>query len=122
MRAARDIGIGTGIGLALLLGSAVVSLRGQGEVSAFKFHHVHLNTVDPAKAIDFPRPRHDRDQHGGEPRRGTVLVIPESLRLEAVGVKVLQRPLAAVDGLLRSAFIEAPDGVELELVDGHAKN
>jgi len=43
-------------------------------------------------------------------------------RLEAMGVKVLQRPRTAVDGQLRSAFIEAPDGVELELVDGHAKS
>lgn len=41
-------------------------------------------------------------------------------RLEADGVTVLQRPQAAVDGLLRSAFIQAPDRVELELVEGHA--
>lgn len=41
-------------------------------------------------------------------------------RLEASGVKVLQRPQAAVDGLLRSAFVQAPDGVELELVERSA--
>jgi hypothetical protein len=53
MRAGGYIGIGTGIGLALLLGSAVVPLRGQSAAPAFKFHHVHLNTLDSTKAIDF---------------------------------------------------------------------
>ena len=38
-------------------------------------------------------------------------------RLEAGGVKVLQRSRSAVNGELRSAFIGAPDGVELELVE-----
>ena len=37
-------------------------------------------------------------------------------RLEADGVKVLQRPRPAPGGL-RSAFVAAPDGVELELVE-----
>jgi catechol 2,3-dioxygenase-like lactoylglutathione lyase family enzyme len=38
-------------------------------------------------------------------------------RLEADGVKVLQRPQPALGGRLRSAFVAAPDGVELELVE-----
>jgi catechol 2,3-dioxygenase-like lactoylglutathione lyase family enzyme len=38
-------------------------------------------------------------------------------RLEADGVRVLQRPQPAMNGLLRSAFVSAPDGVELELVE-----
>lgn len=38
-------------------------------------------------------------------------------RLEADGVKVLQRPKPVLGGQLRSAFIAAPDGVELELVE-----
>jgi catechol 2,3-dioxygenase-like lactoylglutathione lyase family enzyme len=40
-------------------------------------------------------------------------------RLEASGVDILQRPQLAVNGQLRSAFVEAPDGVELEIVEGH---
>jgi catechol 2,3-dioxygenase-like lactoylglutathione lyase family enzyme len=38
-------------------------------------------------------------------------------RLEADGVKVLLRPAATMDGLMRSAFVAAPDGVELEIVE-----
>lgn len=38
-------------------------------------------------------------------------------RLEADGVKVLQRPQPALEGRLRSAFVAAPDGIELELVE-----
>ena len=38
-------------------------------------------------------------------------------QLESEGVKVLQRPKPAMDGLFRSAFVSAPDGVELELVE-----
>lgn len=38
-------------------------------------------------------------------------------RLEADGVKVLQRPKPAMNGLFRSAFVSAPDGVELEIVE-----
>lgn len=38
-------------------------------------------------------------------------------RLEANGVTVLQRPQPALNGLVRSAFVQAPDGVELELVE-----
>ena len=38
-------------------------------------------------------------------------------RLEASGVKVLQRPQTTLNGLLRSAFVQAPDGIELELVE-----
>ncbi len=38
-------------------------------------------------------------------------------RLEADGVKVLQRPRPALGGRLRSAFVAAPDGVEIELVE-----
>jgi catechol 2,3-dioxygenase-like lactoylglutathione lyase family enzyme len=37
-------------------------------------------------------------------------------RLETDGVKVLQRPKPTLGGLL-SAFVAAPDGVELELVE-----
>jgi len=40
-------------------------------------------------------------------------------RLKQEGVKVLSEPRKA-DGL-RSAFIEAPDRMELELVEGHAR-
>lgn len=38
-------------------------------------------------------------------------------QLERDGVKVRQRPKPAMGGLFRSAFVAAPDGVELELVD-----
>jgi catechol 2,3-dioxygenase-like lactoylglutathione lyase family enzyme len=41
-------------------------------------------------------------------------------RLRADGVKVLQGPKKILDGKLRSAFIAGPDGVELEIVEGHA--
>jgi catechol 2,3-dioxygenase-like lactoylglutathione lyase family enzyme len=37
-------------------------------------------------------------------------------KLEADGVKVLQRPKPTLNGLMRSAFVAAPDGVELEIV------
>jgi predicted enzyme related to lactoylglutathione lyase len=40
-------------------------------------------------------------------------------RLRREGVRVLSGPRKA-DGL-RSAFIEAPDKMELELVEGHAR-
>jgi catechol 2,3-dioxygenase-like lactoylglutathione lyase family enzyme len=42
-------------------------------------------------------------------------------RLEANGVRVLQRPQTTMNGLLRSAFVQAPDGVELELVEGRGQ-
>jgi catechol 2,3-dioxygenase-like lactoylglutathione lyase family enzyme len=38
-------------------------------------------------------------------------------RLESGGVKVLQKPQPALNGLFMSAFIQGPDGVELELVE-----
>ena len=38
-------------------------------------------------------------------------------QLEADGVKVLQRPQPAIGGLFRSAFVAAPDGIELEIVE-----
>jgi len=38
-------------------------------------------------------------------------------QLEADGVTVLQRPKPAMNGLFRSAFVAAPDGVELEIVE-----
>ncbi len=37
-------------------------------------------------------------------------------KLESDGVKVLQRPQSTLGGLVRSAFIQGPDGVELEIV------
>ena len=44
------------------------------------------------------------------------------VRLEADGVTVLQRPRATLDGQVRSAFVTAPDGVELELVEATGSN
>jgi hypothetical protein len=38
-------------------------------------------------------------------------------RLESGDVKVLQKPQPALNGLFMSAFIQGPDGVELELVE-----
>jgi catechol 2,3-dioxygenase-like lactoylglutathione lyase family enzyme len=38
-------------------------------------------------------------------------------QLERDGVKVLQRPKPTMNGLIRSAFVAAPDGVELEIVE-----
>ena len=38
-------------------------------------------------------------------------------QLESNGVKVLQRPQPTLNGLIRSAFIEGPDGMELEIVE-----
>jgi catechol 2,3-dioxygenase-like lactoylglutathione lyase family enzyme len=38
-------------------------------------------------------------------------------KLESEGVKVLQRPQSTLNGLLRSAFIVGPDGLELEIVE-----
>jgi len=40
-------------------------------------------------------------------------------RLKGEGVRIVSGPRKA-DGV-RSAFIQAPDGMELELVEGHAK-
>jgi catechol 2,3-dioxygenase-like lactoylglutathione lyase family enzyme len=42
--------------------------------------------------------------------------------LERDGVKVLQRPQPTAGGQLQSAFIAAPDGVELELVEAATPN
>jgi hypothetical protein len=41
-------------------------------------------------------------------------------RLERDGVKVLERPHRIPGGKLNSAFIEGPDKVEIELVEGNA--
>jgi catechol 2,3-dioxygenase-like lactoylglutathione lyase family enzyme len=38
-------------------------------------------------------------------------------QLERDGVKILHRPAPAMNGLMRSAFVAAPDGVELEIVE-----
>lgn len=38
-------------------------------------------------------------------------------QLESDGVRVLQRPQTTLNGTVRSAFVEAPDGVELEIVE-----
>jgi catechol 2,3-dioxygenase-like lactoylglutathione lyase family enzyme len=38
-------------------------------------------------------------------------------KLESEGVKVLQRPQPTLNGLIRSAFVEGPDGVEIEIVE-----
>jgi catechol 2,3-dioxygenase-like lactoylglutathione lyase family enzyme len=42
-------------------------------------------------------------------------------RLRADGVKILQTPRTILNGKLRSAFIEGPDNVEIELVEGQAR-
>jgi catechol 2,3-dioxygenase-like lactoylglutathione lyase family enzyme len=42
-------------------------------------------------------------------------------RLRKDGVKILQEPQPAMSGAFRSAFIEGPDKVLIELVEGHAK-
>lgn len=41
-------------------------------------------------------------------------------RLRNDGVKVLQPPRTSMNGKLKSAFIQAPDNVRIELVEGHA--
>jgi catechol 2,3-dioxygenase-like lactoylglutathione lyase family enzyme len=38
-------------------------------------------------------------------------------KLEADGVKVLQRPQTTLNGLIRSAFVQGPDGLEIEIVE-----
>jgi catechol 2,3-dioxygenase-like lactoylglutathione lyase family enzyme len=38
-------------------------------------------------------------------------------QLEREGVTVVHRPAPTMNGLLRSAFVAAPDGVELEIVE-----
>ncbi|HEX5000702.1 MAG TPA: VOC family protein [Terriglobia bacterium] len=38
-------------------------------------------------------------------------------QLESEGVKVTQRPQTALNGLMRSAFVEGPDGTEIEIVE-----
>jgi catechol 2,3-dioxygenase-like lactoylglutathione lyase family enzyme len=38
-------------------------------------------------------------------------------QLEADGVRVLQRPMPAMNGLFRSAFVSAPDNLPLEIVE-----
>lgn len=38
-------------------------------------------------------------------------------QLESDGVKILQRPQPALNGVFRSAFVEGPDGVEVEIVE-----
>src|SRR5262249_37757140 len=42
-------------------------------------------------------------------------------RLKKAGVKVLEPPRKILRGTLKSAFIEAPDNVQIELVDGEAR-
>jgi catechol 2,3-dioxygenase-like lactoylglutathione lyase family enzyme len=42
-------------------------------------------------------------------------------RLRKDGVKVVEEPHTSFNGALRSAFIEGPDNVLIELVEGHAK-
>lgn len=42
-------------------------------------------------------------------------------RLRKDGVKIVQEPQSLFGGALRSAFIEGPDKVLIELVEGHAK-
>jgi catechol 2,3-dioxygenase-like lactoylglutathione lyase family enzyme len=42
-------------------------------------------------------------------------------RLRAEGVTILQPPRAILGGKLRSAFIQAPDRIEIELVEGNAQ-
>ncbi|MBZ5619055.1 MAG: VOC family protein [Acidobacteriia bacterium] len=42
-------------------------------------------------------------------------------RLRKDGVKVVEEPRVMLDGALKSAFIEGPDSVPIELVEGHAK-
>lgn len=42
-------------------------------------------------------------------------------RLRAEAVTILQPPETTLDGQLRSAFIEAPDGVQIEIVEGHVE-
>ncbi len=43
-------------------------------------------------------------------------------RLESLGVKIIQRPQTTMNGLIRSAFIEGPDGIEIEIVEAGAGN
>ena len=42
-------------------------------------------------------------------------------RLEAEGVTIRERPTVKLEGTLKSAFIQAPDHVLVELVEGHAR-
>ena len=42
-------------------------------------------------------------------------------RLRDDGVKVFQEPVLIWGGTLKSAFIEGPDKVLIELVEGHAR-
>jgi hypothetical protein len=42
-------------------------------------------------------------------------------RLRKEGVKVLEEPQLILGGALKSAFVEGPDKVRIELVEGHAK-
>lgn len=47
--------------------------------------------------------------------------LEETLKhLRADGVQVIQEPKRSMNGKLRSAFIQGPDRVEIELVEGHA--
>lgn len=41
-------------------------------------------------------------------------------RLKADGVKVVEAPKMRMGGKLRSAFVEGPDNVQIEVVEGHA--
>jgi catechol 2,3-dioxygenase-like lactoylglutathione lyase family enzyme len=42
-------------------------------------------------------------------------------RLRKDGVKIVQEPRTSFEGAMKSAFIEGPDSVLIELVEGHAK-
>jgi catechol 2,3-dioxygenase-like lactoylglutathione lyase family enzyme len=44
------------------------------------------------------------------------------LRLRAEGVTLLQSASTTLEGRLRSAFVSGPDGVEIEIVEGHIGN
>lgn len=39
------------------------------------------------------------------------------MQLESDGVKILQRPQSTLNGLMRSAFVAGPDGIEIEIVE-----
>ena len=42
-------------------------------------------------------------------------------QLQTDGVKILHPPQTSLNGLIRSAFVEGPDGLELEIVEREAK-
>jgi hypothetical protein len=89
-----------------------------------RFHHLHMNTVDPEAPIAFYTSRFTSaaGHFAGQPALSVngmwFLFNTRTLaRLKNDGVAILEPPQVILNGTLRSAFVQAPDNVQVELVE-----